>query len=455
MSGRTIVGVEPGMDALLVKLLKAPVLIGAESKWLPFNCDPDELPDWTDAEAVERRGRTILDRLKDNPAVKEAIEGVLRTPPGEVSSIYFKLTHSDAERICWETLCDTDGNFLALDRRWPIARMADSMYDRPMSTQEFAGTLRILAVIAALGLDGRKEWEGIKAAVEKARADGLDIRLLVLTGRDEVTEAVKDAVNGGLTGVKVRSMPGSRSELAAEVEEFKPQIMHFFCHGRVDIGVAQLELATRLDEQAGTQVGSVRLKVSQENGIPAVQTGVWLVTLNCCEGARSTQDLFSIAYNVVASGVPAAIGMLEPIDAEDAHAFCGGLYPALLKLIHETVQGAAPGETRELSWVMALHLPRNVLSEKHDDDPKNNREWVLPVLYVRPDAFQIRVVGQADAIAPEDLENMTDKAEEVAAALRALPPGTPEFVRKQLLEIIEDIPPSMRPDLNGDFSSGG
>ena len=65
-------------------------------------------------------------------------------------------------------------------------------------------------MIAALGHDGRKEWEGLQAAVEKAEEIGLDIELLVLTGREDLLHEINNAVAGGQQHVAVRPLPASR-----------------------------------------------------------------------------------------------------------------------------------------------------------------------------------------------------------------------------------------------------
>jgi len=124
------------------------------------------------------------------------------------------------------------------------------------------------------------------------------------------------------------------------------------------------------------------------------------------------------------------------------------------RFVRETLAAAQNGQDGEVDWAATLHPSRSALSQRHLDDPKNNRQWALPVLYVRPEPFLVRVGGPA-AIPDEELRAMRERAEEVAAALRALPPETPAAVRGQLLAIVDDVPDWMQPNAQGEFARQG
>lgn len=453
MANRTVVSIEPGFeDTLMIRLSKAPVEIqGARNPFI-FTCNPDEMPAWDDDAAVKKHGRKLFDELEKHPAIKEAMKDVLRVAPGNSHSIYFHLGVESAERLCWETLCKNNGEFLSLDTRWPIARIADSVVDRQIPLYTFSQPLKVMALLSALKRPARMEWEGLKNAVLASRADGFDVELLVLVGEQALLESINQDIANGLEGVKVAPIPDRTSELENLIgDEFRPQILHFFCHGSTSHGIPRLELATILDWMQNKASGSLKVKVDDLLGIPAF-TDTWLVTLNCCEGGKAEENMHSMAHSLVANGVPSAVGVLEPFDAADAHEFCGGFYPAIFKKLHRITSAAPADGFIELEWADALRPPRMNLNQKHGDDPVNHREWALPVMYVRPESFRLRV-KPAD-MDTEALEAMKLRAEEVAGSLSALPPDSPIEFRQALLDLLDDLPDSLKPDLHGVFHNG-
>jgi hypothetical protein len=216
--------------------------------------------------------------------------------------------------------------------------------------------------------------------------------------------------------------------------------------------VAELELATILDNVQGNDVGSIRIDVDDLANL-LKNEDVWLVTLNCCEGARVTGDLHSMAHTLVAAGIPAALGSLEPIEALDAHQFCEIFYPTLFYHIQKILPQLDAGNEVELEWAKALRPSRMGISQRHDDDPQNFRQWALPVLYVRQEQFKLRK-PDANSISKDLLKDMKAKAETVAEALKSLPPDTPEEVRQGILNVLEGYPAELKPDLDGNFTSG-
>lgn len=453
MSNRTVVAIEPSFEeGITIRLFKAPSAF--DGAWIPkpFDCDLQQMPPWSQSQAVKTHGQKIFNRLQTHPAVRSAIESALKAPTGDVRALYFKIDVNEAESLLWETLCDDQGNFLALDRRWPIGRIADSPIDRPLVEYEFAAPLKILVFISALGIDGRPEWESLRKAVVQGRQTGLPIEVKVYVGELSLLEAIRQEIQQGLKGVEVDPLPERIFEIEDALAAFAPHLVHFFCHGSTAHGVSELELATILDRLQQNPTGSIRLRVDQLTNMPGLDH-LWLITFNCCEGGRPTSYLHSMAHSLVASGIPAAVGCLEPIAADDAHEFCQGFYPTVFGRLHKILGAIQNGETVEFEWVEALRPPRTGLCQKHQNDPENFRQWALPVIYVRPETFRIRKA--AAGVDPAALKEMTGRAEMVASALRALPPGTPTEVRNQLLALLVALPPELLPDLNGNFSAGG
>jgi hypothetical protein len=453
MYKRTVVAIEPGFeDAWQMRLFKAPVEIENARKPEIFNCDPDGMLVWDSDAAVRQHGQKLLDELRKHPAIKEAIKDLMKVAPGHSHSFYVYLMVEAAERLCWETLCGNTGEFLSLDTRWPIARIADSVVDRQLPMYSFKPPLKVMALLSALNRPAAMEWEGLKKAVLASRAANFDIELFVLVGEQTLFDTINQEIANGLQGVQVEPVPDRTSELENLIgDEFRPQILHFFCHGSTSLGLPRLELATILDWRQENPGGSLKVEVNELLGLLAMQE-IWLVTLNCCEGGKAEENMHSMAHRLVAHGVPAAVGVLEPFDAADAHEFSAGFYPAIFTKLQRLIEQAADDGVIEMEWADALRPPRKNLCQKHGDDPSNHREWALPVMYVRPEPFRLRVVPPD--LNQEVLQNMKLKAQEIAGILSTMPPTSPVTYRQALLDLLADLPDAIKPDLYGNFQDG-
>lgn len=452
MSRRTIVGIEDRGDGTLgVKLVR--VQGGAVQKLQPLALDLEQVPTWTQPGAVKEHGRMLRETLEgSHEEVKKALERLRDVEVDERHSLYFLILADEAERLSWESLCDDQGRFLALDPRWPIARMADSGRDHPETPRVFSPPLKAMAVLSALNRDAAPQWKRLYKAVERARKNGLDIVLATVVGQETLHDAILEEIQKGtVVGVELSPMPGKVNELEVLMKDFKPHILHFFCHGSASSGEPWLELATFNDE--GGDTSSVVIDISTLMNMRALRNA-WLVTLNCCEGGKAA-ELHSMAYRLVADGgVPVAVGMMEPIDVTDAHEFCGAFYPAVFDILKETLDATEAGGFAELSWAEALQPSRVALSNNHQP-ATDNRQWTLPVFYVQPRSFQLQKAIAVDAVLLKAFETMRKRAETVAGSLRALPPETPAEVRQQILALLADIPVEMRPDQFGNFSVAG
>lgn len=452
MANRTIVSIEPSFeeDSWQMRLLKAPLEIPDARKPERFAGDPEGFLVWDGDDAVRKHGQRLFAELEKHPAIKEALADLRKVAPGQAHSFYLHLVVEAAERLCWEALCLKDGKFLSLDARWPIARIADSVADRHSPMYRFEAPLKVMALLSALKQPAKKEWEALKEAVLAARAANFEIELFVLVGEQDLLDDIKaEIANGTLPDVVVEPMPDRTSELERLIDDrFRPHVMHFFCHGSASHGVARLELATILDWMDDKSTGSLKVDVDTLLGMTALQE-VWLVTLNCCEGGRAQENAHSMAHRLVANGVPAAVGVLEPLDAGDAHDFCAAFYPAIFKKLHELTRDAPDDAIVDVEWADALRPPRTNISEKYGL-PAQHREWALPVMYVRPEPFRLHI--KQDELDPAKLNAMRLKAGEIARSLAALPPNTPVEFRQALLDLLAEVPANMKPDLYGKFS---
>lgn len=452
---RTIVSIDPGIEnALTMRLVKAPQNIPDARRPLPFNCVPEAMPPWDGPEAVKLHGHRLLEELETHPAVKMAIQLALMQPPGQTQPVYFHLNEDAAERLCWETLYSDEKAFIGLDARWPIGRIADSVVDRRLAPQDFAPPLRVVAILSALNRQAAEQWQALRDAVQVVRADGLAVEMLVLVGEEDLLATIGDEIAGGLLGTRVVPVPDRTADFEDLLSEFEPQILHFFCHGSASHGVPRLEIATILDWEEGKASGSLKLSVDDLQNMPAM-ADAWLVVLNCCESGRAEENTHSMAHTLVSNVVPAAIGTLEPFEVSDAHELCLGFYPQLFQELSDVLGQPHDDSLVELEWATALRGARRSLSEKHDNDPSNHREWALPVLYARPEPFLLRVPGAGPVVSPDTMRVWKQRAEVVAGYLKALPPETGIEVREAALGILHDVPDWLKPDLDGNFDQPG
>ncbi len=459
---RTVLSIEPdGRDGFQVRLERAPLKFPGARVPGPLDCDPDSLPDWTTPNGVAAYGQSLADRLSGHGAVHQALQALALTPPDRHAPLYVRALAPEADALRWEALRSGQGDFFALRSTSPVGRIVyvDSGEDR--APDPFEPPLRVMALLSALGVDADKEWAYLLKAVQDANQAGLPVELEVRVGKPELLDEINAAA---LPGVRVRPLPSLSSDLERDIEAFRPHLLHAFCHGSVGYGAGWLEFATSVDWEltdAGMppERGSLVVDVDQLTRLPAVRAA-WLVTLNCCEGGRSSAELHAMAARLVEAGTAAAIGMQEPVHAGDAHEFCRAFYPALFGLLADRLAPGTAGAA-EIEWAEALYAPRRALLDRNGHDPTSDRTWTLPVLYVRPERFHVLRQAApppgAPAVpepSPEEVEAMRDRAHIVAGLLRVLPEGTPEAARDDLLALLADLPPTLRPRRDGSFESG-
>lgn len=459
MTARHVVAVDVDEnDVLTVSLSKAPVAITGARRPQPLDCDPNAMPPWITPAAVRLHGTRLFDKLTAaHPAISQVLTTALQTPPGKNPAVYFHLLADDAERLCWESLYEQTSGFLTLQRQWAIARMADTGadIDRP-PVAVFDAPLRVMALLSAHGVNAEPEWEKLKDAVAAGRALGLPIRLSLLIGEEELYDAITaEITDEALIDICVQPMPQRIDRLKSLVDREAPHIIHFFSHGSVGYGSAALQMAHFRD--VGALNGSLTLPISELLGFEAMRS-VWMVTLNCCDSGRAVPEMHSMAHRLVANGVPAALGMMEPISPDDAHELCGAFYESMFAYLRHQHSKIAAGGQIELEWSQLLHPARSALRDLHISQglPESRREWTLPVLYVRPEPFYVSgggavVAGAPVAPHPPAGEVSLARVETVTGFLRSLPPDAPRDLRAQALSLLDNVAPHLRPDEFGIF----
>jgi hypothetical protein len=310
------------------------------------------------------------------------------------SPIFIHIDTPDAEELPWETLWEIQRNFMTLDPqgRWPIARLA-SPAKRAQPLERIIGReLRVAVVLAAARESGINEWQSISTTLT-GFAGPVDVLALV-SEEDAKTRIAADVMIKADHGTKRRvesDFVGDSTTLMARLRTHVPNIIHFFCHGIADVR-PQLELETRSDRRAKKDRGSITLDIGMLAELARLGS-LWLVVLNCCQGAKTTPQLHSLARDLVAMGVPAVVAMRESVEVNDAHLFAQHFYASLLPQIKVIFDGrkhqTSPVLFPELVWIRAVHEARRQLSIAINRVADSSAEWTYPVLYVHRDVLEL------------------------------------------------------------------
>jgi CHAT domain len=416
-------------EDVFLSLEDPPYPIAGSESLRPFTCARDVLleqfyEDPPSGENVRTVGETLLQRLGQHPAVALAVQNALQqTRLDECTPLYLRLIGSEtAAEYPWETLFDAGSGFLALEGRWPIARIA-AQVPREKDVRTFTPPLRVMAVMSAIGVPAADEWAGLRSALAGPRA-ALDLELEVWVGeRDLAAQVRADLTADGLPGAV--HLIAESTELLAGIKRFDPHLLHLFCHGKGGTSPL-LKLATRRDHLLG-QGSSVVLEPLQ---LRSVGRATWLVTLNACEGGSDSDGSRSIAYLLIGAGYPAVVGMRDPVSSSNAALFVRGFYGSLLEHLGENL---VPGKEVEIELAASLITPRRQLRDQYQhatpvESAALHRDWTLPVLYVRPDPLRIERVTADPRHTAEIQKLSTDYLNTLLKYRLEAPPDTPPDV---------------------------
>ncbi|NTU86128.1 MAG: CHAT domain-containing protein [Chloroflexales bacterium] len=256
-------------------------------------------------DAPRRLGRRLYAALTADPTAHEALATVrdhaaalgrplsldLAFPPG-------------ADRLAalpWELLWDNGPAPLLLSRGLAggLTRRLDLGQALP-PPRRGSGPLRILAVSPQTGIGPE-----LRQVERAARADALGP--LIARGKASLEELE----------------PVSRAALVRAIEAAPPDIVHFYGHGRLRDGVGEL----LFDDPGGAGWVSAA-------ALAAILGRVGLVTLYACQGGTVGDGpgdplLGGVAQALVASGVPAVLGMQLAVRATAATRAAAAVYGAL------------------------------------------------------------------------------------------------------------------------------
>jgi CHAT domain len=396
-----------GMDSarFVTISLEEPPVFGSLGR--PFSCTGQEPPFLALREAqladtaIEQAGRFLYDAVVSHPDLAQYLATALQCQAPQRYPVFVEIaTGSGIETLPWETLCSPSGDYLGLDERWAVGRIVDGP-GQLAPFWHFKPPLRIAAVLSCLGVGAADEWRALREVVD---ATGLKVEVLAIVSEQELYDQIEAERQAGATWAKVALVPVQLRELQKLVAEFGPHVLHFFCHGTAQ-GSPHLQIATKNDWITESPDNSLLVEPREIRDFTARTDDLpWLIVLNCCEsaGAGELENLQSVALRLVYDGaVPAVVGMREPVLSGDANLFTSSFYGRLLDDLQVRV-GGGPASEDPIEWARFVVEARTQLAKKHrgltlTQAAASTREWTMPVVYVRPVPFTIRIAPPADA----------------------------------------------------------
>lgn len=354
--------------------------------------------------SIKLAGEKLFAAVSTHPEVQQYLQTALQTAVGGRYPVYVEIaTPAGAEALPWEALCSPNEDYLGLDERWALARIVEPAVEPP-TFYTLAPPMRIAVVLSCLGISAAGELAALRRAVRHAGAGSA--RLLVISSEEQLLSDVQDEITAGTAPevAAVKLIPAELQELQAMVSEFRPHVLHLFCHGSIE-GSPHVSLALKSDWQVPT--GGLLAEARDFHGFTRKTDDLpWLVVLNCCEGAAVSDmaDSQSLTLGIALEGIaPAVVGMREPVVSDTANLLTQTLYSRLLDDIATRSHDAGP---RPLDWAHLVVAVRDKLARIHQGmvwslAAASTKEWTMPVVYVRPNAFQLRVQRPTVAIREE------------------------------------------------------
>lgn len=376
----------------------------------------DDLSQLVPPEVVRKLGEGLATRLRENPTVQQVLDLVLAHPAGTSLPIMFRIGDPIAHALSWEALVGAN-DFLALGERWPIARIARGSVLQRDPVRPFVPPLRLVCVLSAVGLTADGEWDGIHAAVVSARAAGLPVEVTLIAGEESLLTRARKLNDPALTVLPMPN-PSADLPLLSLIEQREPHVLHVFSHGTVHNEVGMLELGTITDFARDDGRSTVVVR-AQELGLYAARAGAWCVVLNACRGAEAGTEALTHAEDVVAQGVPAAVGMRRQIDVKDANSFSRAWYHTMLGTL-DALWDRGPG-AHDLVWSDTLAEARRRLRDLHGGNAAEDDTWTLPVLYKLPGTFRVEV--PAPGVGENSERSRLSEADSLGGLIDVLPAG--------------------------------
>jgi len=348
----------------------------------------DDVTQLNGPDVTRQIGESLAKKIRENEAVRAVLDLALARPTAPPSlPIHIRAADPTAHALSWEALVGND-DFMALDDRWPVARIARGGNVREGARRPFQPPLRLVCVLSAVGRSALKEWRALYESVQVARQTGLPIAVTLFSGEEPLLTAAEALEDRHLT---VLPIPGPERSLIELIESHEPHVLHMFCHGTITSTVRWLEVATIGDFDRDDGTSSILVR-ADDLGVAAGRVGTWAAVLNTCKGAESRDETLTHAEELVSKGVPISVGMRRQVDADDASAFTAAFYPSIFRILGAAV--AAGAGDHVMQWVDALVRARRRLRDIHGADPALHDAWTIPVLYTRPGQFILQVADK-------------------------------------------------------------
>lgn len=373
--------------------------------------------------------------------------------------IYFRVELPDLENLPWEALCTSQNAFMGVDDRgavslWPIGRQpCDAWGEDPL--ERTVGTeprMSLIVAAAQVPIEVQKsEFDAIWASLRGRRG-----ALQLLVSDAQLIEHAQSVLANEKGPSIETGFVADAEELVRQIESFQPNLVHLFCHGKGD-DRPYLELETRTDRLLRNPSGAV---IVDANSLTRLSTcdSVWLITLNCCEGARTLSgSARSVAHQLATAGAPAVLAMREAIRVEDAYRFSEAFYVALMAELKAVFGRQAKGKKYPMDdavWARAVRAGRVELARAataragQADAPKVREdpigacaEWTLPVLYLHPNGLRLvpSLPRQLEATTSADLLGELELLQEVRQLWTAAPLDKLRHIDERIREIERDV----------------
>ncbi len=178
----------------------------------------------------------------------------------------------------------------------------------------------------------------------------------------------------------------SGERMQREIDEFRPDVVHFIGHGEVRSGRAFLRLASEEPGEPSRPVGAEVLEthLRGDGELPGA------VIFNACHTGAALQNRFAtpLAAELVGRGVPVAVGMGGRIGDRACRLFARRFYEAL-----------ASGE----SIALATAEGRRAAFQDGSPDPLRSVDWARPALFMRDGVTVTTAATDTDDESPHQI----------------------------------------------------
>jgi hypothetical protein len=404
-------------------------------------------------ENVALYGKTLCAELEKHEAIRMEFAQLFNAADDRNALEFLVIAGED---VRWESLCDDNTRFLALNDGYRLARVTTrTPPPNAQSARQVRFPLKMLAYLSPAGVSSADEYRNICTRIVEARESGLAIEAMIYVSDQDILDRPEDhsgVTDGRFQGVTVAPLP-SASEIEKQLKS-SYQFLHFF------------SLATIADQECGRESGSVLLPLDTLTAAMRLNQSVWLAVFNSCSGAAGTRAFNSLAWSVAKQGCPYAVGMAEPIEPRVAAKFSAAFYEALFATTRDAIKKPrAEEEALALDFSDVVNPARKAIRDHCQSDRQGAYgRWLTPVIYMStpnplvvflPSADEIEMTQGNDLV---DISVMAERTNMIASFLRVLPRETPDDVRNGIFALLDKppvVPLALRPDRYGRFRMNG